>query len=280
MSQIEENPFDNNTIQKIQENGIYYYIVPEGLPLFKASIIYDEKSPRLIFKRAGPYFFGVKSMNPEYIESYEEEYGIIHEFKTNREYKLLALDEFDTQKYIYENAENANPEIQHILEKNYGYNDKNRQLKRDSESDNDRILSHYLCSNADCDGYAVHNMSTYGVGLFHDEFMICKMDGIEYVQQITRDEEKIQNILQNSELKRHAKEMKESRQKKRQLENRFVSSPIKIKGNLFGKQRSLFDDDDDEILNNGGNKKRTYKKRLNKKRKTNKTNKRKSYRKK
>jgi response regulator RpfG family c-di-GMP phosphodiesterase len=111
-------------------------------------------------------------------------------------------------------------------------------------------------------------MSTYGVGLFHDEFMICKMDGIEYVQQITTDNKKIQNILQTAELKRHAKEMKESRQKKRQ----FVSSPIKIKGNLF--------DDDDEILNNGGNKKRTYKKRLNKKRKTNKTNKRKSYRKK
>jgi len=275
MSQTEENPFDNNTIQKIQEDGIYYYIVPEEFHLFKASTIYDEKSPRLIFKRAGPYFFGVKNMEPEYIESYEEEYGIIHEFKTNREYKLLALDEFDTQKHIYENA---NPEIQHILEKNYGYNDKNRQLKRDSESDNDRILSQYLCSNADCDGYAVHNMTTYGVDLFHDEFMICKMDGIEYVEQITKDTTKIQNILQSAELKKLAKEMKESRQKKRPY-NSFNSSPIKIKGNLFGRQRSLFDDDD-EILNNGGNKKRTYKKRLNKKRKTNKrTNKRKSYRK-
>jgi len=274
MSQTEESPFKDNTIQKIEENGIYYYIVPEEFPLFKASTIYDEKNPRLNLRPSGFYFFGVKNTNPEYIESYEKEYGIIHEFKTLRPYKLLALDEFDTQKYIYENA---NREIKDILEKNYGYNDKNRQLKRDSESDNDRILSQYLCSNADCDGYAVHNMSTYGVGLFHDEFMICKMDGIEYVQQITRDEEKIQNILQNAELKRHAKEMKESRQKKRQLENRFVSSPVKIKGNLFGKQRSLFDDDDDEILNNGGNKKRTYKKRLNKKRKT---NKRKSYRKK
>jgi hypothetical protein len=265
MSQTEENPFDNNTIQKIQENGIYYYIVPEEFPLFKASTIYDEKNPMLNLRPDGFYFFGVKNMHSDYIESYEEEYGIIHEFKTLRPYKLLALDEFDTQQYIYDLA---TPEIQDILVKNYGYNDKNRQLKRDSESDNDRILSEYLCSNPDCDGYAVHNMSTYGVGLFHDEFMICKMDGIEYVQQITRDEEKIQNILQNAELKRHAKEMKESRQKKRQ----FVSSPIKIKGNLF--------DDDDEILNNGGNKKRTYKKRLNKKRKTNKTNKRKSYRKK
>jgi hypothetical protein len=267
------NPFDNNTIQKIQEGGIYYYILPEGLPLFKASTIYDEKSPRLIFKRAGPYFFGVKNMNPEYIESYEAEYGIIHEFRTNRQYKLLALDDITTQKHIYENA---NTEIQDILEKNYGYNDKNLQLKRDSESDNDRILSQYLCSNADCDGYAVHNMTTYGVGLFHDEFMICKMDGIEYVEQITKDTTKIQNILQGAELKRHAKNMKESRQKKRPY-NSFNSSPIKIRGNLFGKQRSLFeDDDDDDILNNGGNKKRTYKKRLNKKRKT---NKRKSYRK-
>jgi hypothetical protein len=132
------NPFDDNTIQKIEENGIYYYIVPSGFPLFKASTIYDEKNPRLNLRPDGFYFFGVKNTEPGYIESYEEEYGIIHEFKTLRQYKLLALDEIATQQYIYKNA---NPEIQDILEKNYGYNDTNRQLKRDSESDNDRTLS-------------------------------------------------------------------------------------------------------------------------------------------
>ena len=273
MSQT-ENPFDNNKIQKIQENGMYFYRLPNDLPLFKASTIYDEKNPRLNLRPTGFYFFGVKNMDPEYIESYEEKYGIIHEFRTNREYKLLALDEITTQEKIYKNAP---PEIQSILKKNYGYNDKNRQLIRDSENDNDRTLSQYLCIN-NYDGYAVHNMITDKHELvFHDEFMICKMDGIEYVKQITTDKEKIQNILQSAELEKHAKNMKESRKRNRQLEYSFDSSPIKgINSNLFGKSQSLFGDDDDEILNNGGNKKRTYKKRLNKKRKT---NKRRSYRK-
>jgi hypothetical protein len=106
-------------------------------------------------------------------------------------------------------------------------------------------------------------MITDGYGLFHDEFMICKMNGIEYVEQITIDKEKIQNILQNAELKRHAKEMKESRRNNQQTS--FESSPIKgIKANLFG------DDEDADVRRGGGKKKRTYKKRSNKKRKTSK----------
>jgi len=271
---MNSNPFEDNTIQKIQENGIYYYILPEGFSLFKATQNYDIRSKGLKLDPTGSYFFGVKNMHPDYIESYEEEYGIIFEFKTRREYKLLALDEIATQQYIYDVAA---PEIQDILVKNYGYNNENRKLVRDSESDKDHILSQYLCSN-NYDGYAVHNMSTDRYGLFHDEFMICKMDGIKYVKQITTDEEKIQNILQNAELKRHAKNMKEL--KKQNQQTFFDSSPIKgIKTNLFGD-----DDEDDEEENKGGKKKRTYKKRSNKtrniskRRKTSKRNARRRHR--
>ena len=61
---------------EIQENGSYYYIIPEGHSLFKATKKYNKTDDGLFLDPAGLYFFGVKNEDPEYIYDYEEEYGI------------------------------------------------------------------------------------------------------------------------------------------------------------------------------------------------------------
>jgi hypothetical protein len=184
------NPFEGE-IKKIKEKEIYYYLLPEGLHLFKATIRDDTSAIKLNPK--GFYFFGVKNMNPSYIEGYEELYGVIHEFKTTCEYRLLALDNEDTRKFLYEHADNDR--IKKILKNNYGYT----SGKRDSESNADRELSEYICKLG-YDGYAIHDMDTDFGGKFHDEFMICKIDGIEYVKMVS-DKDKIPSILANNEAK-------------------------------------------------------------------------------
>jgi hypothetical protein len=196
------NPFEG----KIEEKGIYYYLLPEGLPLFKATTIYNEKQDKIILNPKGFYFFGVKNMDPAYIHNYEELYGVIHEFKTTRPYKLLAMDNADTRKFLYKNAsKKKNESIQKILKNNYGY----ESGIRDSESNADRELSKHICELG-YDGYAIHDMDTDFGGKFHDEFMICNMDGIEYVKMVS-DKKKIPSILANSE----AKKAKENEPKKK-----------------------------------------------------------------
>jgi len=234
---MNSNPFDNNTIQKIEENGIYYYIVPEGLPLFKATKNEDDIINNNGLDPSKFYFFGVKNMDPKYIKSYEKEYGVIFEFTTTREYKLLALDDKATQTKLYK-MKNITKDIKQILEENYGYENN----ERDSDSDKDRKLSEFLCSN-NFDGYAIHNMKTQLGGTFHDELMICNMDGINNIGKLITPPERVEQILEDTKLKSYAPKKKERQQK-------------------------LNDDDDDEDnVNNiaknlffGGIKKRSYKK--------------------
>ena len=95
-------------------------------------------------------------MNPEYIESYEDEYGVIFEFVTMREYRLIALDDKQTQTTLYQNAP-AN--IKRILENNYGYHND----LRNSVSGPDREISQYICSLG-YDGYGIHDMRTDNMG--------------------------------------------------------------------------------------------------------------------
>jgi hypothetical protein len=233
------NPFDDNTIQKIKENDIYYYIVPSGFPLFKATKNEDDIVNNNGLDPTKFYFFGVKNMDPKYIKSYEKEYGIIFEFTTTREYKLLALDDKATQTKLYK-MENITEDIKQILEENYGYENN----ERDSDNDKDRKLSEFLCSN-NFDGYAIHNMKTQLGGTFHDELMICKMDGINTIGKLIT--ERVEQILEDTKLKSYAP-------KKKERPARFfndVDNDNKVNRKLFG-----------------GIKKRSYKKRSNKKRKT------------
>ena len=279
-------------IQEIQEDDIYYYVIPVGYPLFKATKNYDTTTGGLFLDPNGFYFFGVKEEDPEYIASYEEEYGIIFEFVTKQEYKLLALDKKETQEKIYADAPNN---IKNILEKNYGYNTKNEF--RNSESDPDRELSQYLCKKG-YNGYAIKHMATDFRGTFHPEFMFCDIRGIGYVKKITTDK-RVDQILESTKLKTISTQMKTSRKQNRSTHssnyenknriNRFPgdfddennSTPYDYntptKKRLFGDDnddddnenknpgKKLFDDDDDEMLIGGIHKKRTHKKRKQRK---------------
>lgn len=272
----------------IEEDGIKYYVFPAGYPLFKA----NQTNKETIFSKGYPSFFGMKNMSAEYIEAYEEEYGIIFEYITTRELNLLALDDKSTQSYLYNKAPR---EIQKILEDNYGYHNG----VRNSVGEKDKQFAKYLCSLG-YDGYATNIMPTDFGGIFHIELLICDAStAIQFVQRIT-DANKIEFILEKARLKKHGDELKERRKKKPRHEeedtsprrnmfgspprgNMFESppsTPPRANGNLFGNDFStppstpprakgnLFGND---FRTPGGKKreKKTYKKGGKEKRKTN-----------
>jgi len=216
-------PFGN----KIEENGMSYYVLSPSQYLFKAT-----KQAGILSLQPGQLsFFGVKNMSPGYIEDYEEEYGVIFEFVTTREYKLLALDDQATQEKLYETAP---PSIQDILERNYGF----ETGVRDSQSDPDRDLSMYLCKQG-YDGYAIQSMRTDMGGTFHPEFMICDVGGIQYVGQITPPN-RAQRIIDEAKMRRISDQTMLNRKKGRlSFSPAATTSPLqRVKSN------SLFEDDE------------------------------------
>jgi hypothetical protein len=243
-------------IQEIEESGIMYYVIPENYSLFKATKTYDPMSGGLYLNPKKFYFFGVKNETPEYIKSYEEEYGIIFEFTTTRPYKLLALDKKETQTKLYDDAPRK---IQLILEKNYGYTNG----LRDSESNNDRELSEYICRTGRYDGYAIKHMSTYLGGSFHPEFMFCDISGINYVKKITSDV-RVNEILAEKKEKEVAEQLKEQRKNKRNNQNyNYDADEVNDYDNnqekRFKPKALSFMDDDDDEMETGGSKRRRYK---------------------
>ena len=207
--------------KKVLEKGINYYVFPLNYPLFKANKILDRGSV-VSLQPNRPYFFGLKNTDPEYIEDYEREYGVIFEFVTTRVYKLVALDDNVTQNTLYDSA----PEnIKVILEDNYGLN----TGIRDSVSEPDRIISDYICSLG-YDGYAINYMKTDNIGgTFHPELMICNADGIQYVGKVTPDS-RVESIIERGKLEKLSKQMKETRKKRAGP----LASPPKMRRLTFG----------------------------------------------
>ena len=98
MAATNPDPFTNGRISTITDvDGMAYYIIQPGCPLFKAT----KKSDTLVLRPGRLSFFGVHDMNPVYIASYEAEYGIIFAFETTGPYKLLALDHPATKAVLY-----------------------------------------------------------------------------------------------------------------------------------------------------------------------------------
>ena len=196
------NPFTNGRIStKIDDvDKMAYYILPVKFRLFRATKSSKYLTPDHTSLKLKPReFFGVYNMNPTYIESYENEYGIIFAFKTMRKYKLLALDHPDTKDALYKKA----PEnIKQILEKNYGYT---MSGKRDSKLNSDLTLSQYLCDEG-YEGYATNFMQT-DTGEFQPEFMICDVGGIKPRGRVTKDK-KIKTILEAAALNKLGRDLK------------------------------------------------------------------------
>lgn len=195
-------------LKRDESTGLGYYNFPTGYPLYKATRRLEQGT--LTLNPNQLYFFGPKNDDPEYIEGYEYEYGIIFEFVTANPCNLLAIDDEKTQKILYDEA----PEnIKAILKSNYGYNTKSGF--RDSKGDSDNQLSQYLCEKG-YQGYAANSMPTQ-TGELNPELMICNATKIvNFVAQVTNTN-RVRAILEEGEARKRAEELRESRKKRRPI---------------------------------------------------------------
>jgi hypothetical protein len=168
-------------------DNMYYYFIPEGFPIFRGDTSIDANS--FYFLANTPFFFGT---NVEEVETY----GIVFEFKTTQEYKLLAIDNFETLQMLYKKAADY-PDIQQILKRNYGYDISGIKI-RDSIAEKDITLSKWLCEKGYF-GYAINKMKTE-LGIFHQEIMICNAETVQLVKQITTDKKKIQKLVDKKKM--------------------------------------------------------------------------------
>lgn len=201
--------------------NIKTHIFPAEFSLFKGFKLGIPPTP---LQNTYPTFFGLKNLDKNYIEEYEEMYGIIYEFKTTKEYRLLALDDNYTLQTIYDEAPSN---IRKIIMERYGLG----TGLRDSQSEDDKKLSNYICEKG-YDGYAILNMNTFAGGKFHTELLICDISNIELVGQITTNEKKSE-IIQYQNLKLHQEEQKEKRKKQKVMDLNQTPPPSMSKS-LFG----------------------------------------------
>jgi hypothetical protein len=213
MDEINPDPFTNGSISTIIEDGLAYYIIPKEFRFFRAKKasrnITRDFSVLTLNPRA---FFGVYNMDRDYIESYEDKYGVIFAFETTRPYTLLALDHPTTKMALYSRVPKN---IQDVLRINYGYT---MSGKRNSQLNSDLVLSKYLCDNG-YQGYATNFIET-DIDYFDPEFMICDVDGITSIGRITNDPRRIASIVESGKLKKHSEELEAAREEKRKNRQR------------------------------------------------------------
>ena len=168
--------FHSDFFEKREINGINMYIIPSGTTLYRGdSNFTDINHPDLL---KGDYKF--LTPDPEYADKY----GIVFEFKTNKELQLVALDDISKEFFV-----NAPEDIQDILEDNYGYT----SHKRDSVEEKDKKISQYICDQG-YQGYAANTMESKGFDDDLDaEVIICHAE--QYLERIKRvtEENRIQS---------------------------------------------------------------------------------------
>ncbi len=118
-----------------------YYIIPPNTNVYRG----DTKE----YVRGGdeipetPTFFGLK---PGYVKNY----GLVNNYFTTRELKLLALDKPEENQSLYNRS---STKIRNILDRNYGF----QTGLRDTDYKQDHGLVKYLCEKG-YDGYFIGRM--------------------------------------------------------------------------------------------------------------------------
>ena len=123
--------FSNDFFEKRGINGINMYIIPKGTTLYRGDSNFTDATHPDLLKGDFKFF------TPD--AEYADKYGIVFEFRTNKELQLVALD--DISKDFFTSAPG---EIQDILEDNYGY----RTHKRDSVEEKDYKISKSIRFNS------------------------------------------------------------------------------------------------------------------------------------
>ena len=267
---------------KDEKDGMFYYIIPEGTKLYRGDTEFylklNDNSIKWEDINNKPTFFGIL---PESVETY----GIVYEFITNREYKLLALDDPTTMELLFKKT---NPEIQKILNYNYA---RSGDKTRKSVAKDDFKLSYFLCKNG-YDGYGINHMKTEAGGNFHSEVMICDPKSISLNKIVTDDSEQIKRMKHEYNARKKKEEMEMKRKEEKKKMSSFNNGDSDNDKPLS--KKTLFGDDDDStddykpLLNKtlfidesynsppkkGGKSNKTNKKnKLNKKRTNKRTNK-------
>lgn len=250
--------FHSDFFEKREINGINMYIIPSGTTLYRGdSSFTDSDHPDLL---KGDYKFFTP--DPEYANKY----GIVFEFKTNKELQLIALDDISKDFFV-----SAPEEIQDILEDNYGYT----SHKRDSVEEKDKKMSQYICAQG-YQGYAANTMESIG---FDDdlnaEVIICNAE--QYLERIKRVTEERYIESKQDELKMRKTErarVEPRKEPRRDIEDRPKPPSM---GSLFEDDE---EDDDDfqpsRRLFGGKTKKAKKSKKQSKKKKSRTQKKRKS----
>jgi Mg-chelatase subunit ChlI len=208
----------NDFFEKREINGINMYIIPSGTTLYRGdSNFTDIEHPNLL---KGDYKF----LTPD--PKYADKYGIVFEFKTNKELQLVALDDISKEFFV-----DAPEDIQDILEDNYGYT----SHIRDSVEEKDKKISQYICDQG-YQGYAANTMESKGFDDDLDaEIIICNAE--QYLDRIKRVTEENRIQSKQDELKMRKSERERVGPSKKPRIDRPKPPSM---GSLFG------DDDDDE----------------------------------
>ena len=184
--------------KEITEDGITYYIIPEGTILYHGSN--NISSHEQLQEKRHTFF----ALTKDYAQKYAKESGNVFKFRVNEEIHLVSMDK--PNKTLYQNAPSK---IQKIMKENYGFHNKH---KRKSIPDNDNELSEYLCKEV-YDGYAANHMkgTTFDEDL-DPELIICDKNKLEFVElvknkasvgppRIERPKKKRQSVFVNDEEK-------------------------------------------------------------------------------
>ena len=210
--------FSNDFFEKREVDRINMYIIPAGTTLYRGdSNFTDITHPELL---KGDYKF----FTPD--AEYADKYGIVFEFKTKNELRLVAMDDISEQFFT-----DAPKEIQDILEDNYGYS----SHKRDSVEEKDYKVSQYICKQ-EYQGYAANTMESRGIDdALNAEVIICNAE--EHVERIRRvtEESKIQFKLDELKMRKTERDRVGPQNKARR-----EVKPISMGALNFG------DDDEDE----------------------------------
>ena len=184
-----------------------FYTLKKGMTIYRGDNRMYLKYKSWDQIKSRPTFFALSK------DIAEEEYGVTYEFKADKNYKLLALDHKDTVTTLLSTIPDV--KIRKIIELQYGHN-----KTRNSHLEDDLLITNYLCSMG-YDGYATKELNTDFGGKFHPEIMICDPKHIKYPIQVTVDEKKINNIIENYKAKKNAREDKEKRDAAKKKQRSF-----------------------------------------------------------
>ena len=200
-----------NTESFYRKENINIYVIEKGSKLYRGDKSYIDPEDKM----NRDYLF----FTPTMIEA--KQYGIVSEFETFKQLRVVALDDITESFY-----NNAPEEIQKYLVSNYGYNSDNK-LRNTNES-GDFSVSQYICEQG-YDGYATNTMNTDAQGKFHQEIVICQPSmSVKFLNKVIDEKHNAEVISKEKE------EATKPQRKKRPNNQRDVNDEVRpIAGLLF-----------------------------------------------